>query len=125
MEDRSKHQRIQPLEDFERALEEEISVSTQFGLPLCVLVAVMKDGWDPESENRAVGTLRVADLVARTEGSDLIVVLPNTGPESARAVERRLREMLPKVGIGISEFTPGDKVPDLISRARQAAAGGP
>lgn len=123
MEDRPKSRQILPLEDFERALEEEISVSTQFGLPLSVLVAVMEGGWDPESEDRAVGTLRVADLVARSEGSDLIVVLPNTGLESARAVERRLREILPRVGIGISEFAPDDKAPDLISRAHQAALG--
>lgn len=123
MEGRPRRKQPQPLEDFERALEEEISVSAQFGLPLCVLVAVLEGGWDPESENRAVGTLRVADLVTCTEDSDLIVVLPNTGLESARAVERRLREILPKVGIGISEFTPDDKVSDLISRARQAASG--
>lgn len=123
MEDRSKYGQIKSSEDFERALEEEISVSTQFGLPLSVLVAVLEGGWNPESEGRAIGALRVADLVARTEGSDLIVVLPNTGLESARAVERRLREIVPKVGIGISEFTPDDGVPDLIARASQAASG--
>lgn len=123
MEDRPKHEQVQSLRDFERALEEEISVSTQFGLPLCVLVAVLEDGWDPESENRAVRTLRVADLVARTEGSDLAVVLPNTGLENARKVERRLRGILPQAGIGISELKPGDNAADLISRARQAAAG--
>lgn len=123
MEDRPKYEKIQPLEDFERALEEEISVSTQFGLPLCVLVAVLEGGWDPESENRAVDALRVADLVTRAGSSDLIVVLPNTGLESARTVERRLLGILPEAVVGILEFQPGDEAPALISRARQAVSG--
>lgn len=122
MEDRPKRKQIQPLEDFERALQEEISVSTQFGLPLCVLVVALEGGWDRESEDRAAGTLRVADLASRAGSSDLIVLLPNTGMENARAVERRLRGLLSQAGVGISEFKTGDGASALISRARQAAA---
>lgn len=118
---RPKHRQLQSREDFERALQEEISVSNQFDLPLCVLVAVMEGGWDPESEGRAVGALRLADLVSRTDGPDLIVVLSNTALENARAVERRLRQILPGTGIGISELTPGDTAQRLVERARQAA----
>jgi hypothetical protein len=46
------------------------------------------------------------------------VILPNTGHDGARAVERRLRAILPDADIGLATREPGDEVYDLQERAR-------
>jgi hypothetical protein len=119
----SRHKRTEPqsFEGFEQALAEEISVSAEFGLPLAALVLLADGEWGLDSVDKAVSALRVADLVARPGPAEISIALPNTGPEDAHVVERRLREAIPGARIGASDYKPGDKVPDLLARARQAA----
>lgn len=111
--------RITPrnFEDFRNALSEEMVVSADFSLPLTLLVVVLDRGWDEESIGRAVGTLRAADLVSRPAPSGLLVALPNTDPENARAAERRIREGVPEARIGLAVFERDDTVEGLVDRA--------
>ena len=112
---------LQPVEDFRRALEEEISVSLEFGLPLCVLVLIVEGEWEPEAASDVRGSLRTADLITRTGASGLAAVLPNTIQSDAEKVRQRLAEFVPDAGIGISTYDEGDSVESLLDRARDAA----
>jgi hypothetical protein len=116
-----KQKELQSVEEFEGTLGEEISVSTEFDLPLSVLVAVLD--WTPESTRRALDALRTADLVTRTADDEIAIALPNTVSENARVVERRLRDAIPEASVGITAHRTGDTVPDLLVRARAAARG--
>jgi hypothetical protein len=103
---------------FERALEEEMSLSAEFDLPLTLLVVRARAGLDPETTRRLLGVLRTAELVTLLAPSELAVILPNTGPDGARALERRVREVLPDADIGLATREPDDEVHDLLERAR-------
>jgi hypothetical protein len=107
-----------PLESFERALEEEMSLSAEFDLPLTLLAVRAKTGLDPETTRRLLGVFRTAEFVTRPAPSELAVILPNTGPDGARAVERRVREVLPDADVGLATGGPDDQAYDLLDRAR-------
>ena len=111
-----------PLESFERALEEEMSLSAEFDLPLTLLVVRAKTGLDPGTTRRLLGVFRTAEFVTRPTSSELAVILPNTGPDGARAVERRVREVLPDAEVGLATREPGDELHDLLQRAREAGS---
>ncbi len=111
----------QSVREFELALGEEVSVSAEFELPLCVLVARSNQGWSPEVARHVVSILRAADLIARPEPTEFAVALPNTEPDDAEVVERRLRDALPGAALGIAVHRTGDTVSDLLNRARTAA----
>lgn len=113
----------QSFEDFRDALAEEMNVSAEFSLPLTLLAAVLDVGWEDESTGRAVGALRAADLVSRPTPSEIVVALPNTGPENARLVEWRIREGVPECRMGMAVFEPGDTAEALVDRAIAAARG--
>jgi hypothetical protein len=120
---RRKKKELQSPEDFERVLGEEISVSTEFDLPLSVLVALEEDGWTPDATRRALDVLRTADLVTQPEPAEIVIALPNTVARDARALERRLREAVPEAKVGITAHRMGDTVTDLLERARAVAEG--
>jgi hypothetical protein len=107
-----------PLESFEQALAEEMSLSAEFDLPLSLLVVRAQTGLDPETTHRLLGVFRTAELVTRPTSSELAVILPNTGPDGARAVERRVREIAPDADVGLATREPDDEVYDLLERAR-------
>jgi hypothetical protein len=109
------------MEEFEKDLREELSVSAEFDLPLSLLVAVKEGGWDRESTRRILDTLRAADLITSSRPDELAIALPNTGPEPALSVERRLRAAVPEVAVGIAtRRKPQDALPELLRRARGA-----
>ena len=110
-----------PLRSFERALEEEMSLSAEFGLPLTLLVVRVEGGFDPEKTRRLLDVLRTAELVALPTPSELVVVLQNTDPNGARAVERRVRKILPDADVGLATHEPDDEVSGLLERARGAS----
>lgn len=112
---------LQTVEAFEKALREEVSVSNEFDLPLTVLALDIKDGWREEDVRRALAALRIADLVARPDLEELLVVLPNTKTADARVVEERLHEAVPKAAVGAAPYRRGDAAEDLLERARAAA----
>ena len=112
---------LQTVEAFEKALREEVSVSTEFDLPLTVLALFMEDGWREEDVRRALDALRSADLVTRPAPEELLVALPNTGTGDARVVEERLRRAVPKATVGVAPYKRGDAAEDLLKRARVAA----
>ena len=116
-----KKKELQSPEDFERVLGEEISVSTEFDLPLSVLVALAENGWTSEATRRALDALRTADLVAQLEPAEIAIALPNTVAKDAKALERRLREAVPEAKVGITAHRMGDTVTDLLERARAVA----
>jgi hypothetical protein len=90
-----------PPEFFERALEEEMSLSAGFDLPLTLLVVRTKHELDPETTRRLLDVLRTAEFATLPNPSELAVILPDAD-----------------VGLAISE--PDDEVPGLLERARAA-----
>lgn len=112
--------RVEPrsIRDFERALEEEAVISTEFDLPLCVIVARSRTRVPREATRRVVAVLRAADLIARPEPTEIAVALPNTEFADAEVVERRLCKTLPGAVTGIAVHRSGDTVQDLLKRAR-------
>ena len=110
-----------PPESFDRALEEEISISAEFDLPMTLLVVRAEGEFDPETTRRLLGVLRAADLVTLPTRSEFAIALPNTDPGGARAVERRVREVLPDAAIGLAAREPGDDLSSLLERARGAS----
>lgn len=121
MGDRRRTKQPLPLESFELALEEDMSLSDEFGLPLTVIVVRAKGGLDPQTTRRLLDVLRTAEPATLPTPSELAVVLPNTGPDSAHAVESRALEVLPDARVGLAVYQPGDAVLDLLGRARSAA----
>jgi hypothetical protein len=118
MERRRRPKEPVPLEAFERALEEEMALCAEFDLPLTLLVVRAKTGLDPETIRRLLGVFRTSEFVTRPTSSELAVILANTGPDGARAVERRVREVLPDAYVGLATRGPDDKASDLLERAR-------
>jgi hypothetical protein len=109
------------LKFFERALEEEMSLSAEFDLPLTLLVVRVKGELDPKTTRRLLESLRTAELVTLPTPSELAVALQNTDLDGARAVERRLRKILPDAEVGLATCEPDDEVSSLLERARDAS----
>ena len=84
-----------PLNSFKRALKEEMSLSSEFDLPLTLLVVRTEEELDPETTRRLLDALRTAELVTLPTPSELVVALQNTDPGGARAVERRVKRYCP------------------------------
>ena len=110
-------------EAFELALEEEMTLSAEFDLSLTLLVVRAEDGLDSGTTLRLFEVFRTAEFVTRPTPSELAVILPNTGPDGARAVERRVRNVLPDAVVGLATREPGDEASDLLERA--GVAGNP
>ena len=121
MPNRKIDKEMQTFEVFERNLTEEISVTTDFDLPLSVLVALIDDGWSEDQTRAALGALRVADLITAPTPEEVSIALPNTSTEDAGVVERRLRAAVPDARVGVTQHQAGDAVPDLLDRARLSA----
>ena len=128
-----------------KALENEVSRSRRYANPLSVLavrVAVpdLKTGSkadpkaDPERAN-ALGEFgrvlkeetRWADRIGRWDAWDLLLVLPETGADAALALIAKLEQRLATetaavygVTFGLAEWTKGDDVSLLASRAFQS-----
>ena len=124
-----------------KALENEVSRSRRYANPLSVLavrVAVpdLKTGAEAEPERvNALGEFgrvlkeetRWADRIGRWDASDLLLVLPETGAEAALALIAKLEQRLAaetaavyRVTFGLAEWTKGDDVSLLASRAFQS-----
>jgi hypothetical protein len=121
MGDRHRPKEPLPLESFELALEEDMSLSDTFDLPLTLLVIRARNELDPRTTRRLLDVLRTAEPATLPTSSELAVVLPNTSPDSARAVERRALNVLPDARVGLAVYQPGDAASDLLGRARSAA----
>ena len=109
---------LQNPEVFEGALREEISVSSEFMLPISVLALRVEGSWSTEATRRALDALRTADLVCQLEPDEILIALPNTETEDAHVVEERLRAAVPEATVGVAPFAQGDAVEGLIKRAR-------
>ncbi len=111
---------LQTVEAFEKALREEVSISTEFDLPLTVLFLSMEGGWEEGDIRRALDALRTADLIAHTDEPEIVIVLPNTITDHAQIVKERLRARIPEAAFGVVAFRKGDGAEDLLKRARYA-----
>ena len=120
MEKRRRKRDSLPYEAFVRALEDEMAISDEFDLPLTLLVVRAGEDLDPETAGRLLGVFRTAEFVTLPSPSELAVILPNTRADDARAVERRVRDVLPDADVGLATREPDEKVPDLLRRARSA-----
>jgi hypothetical protein len=120
MDDRRSPKEPLSLEFFELALEEDMSLSDEFDLPLTLMIVRAKEDLDRETTRRLLDVLRTAEPTTLPTPSELAVVLPNTSPEGARAVESRALKVLPGARVGLAVYQPGDAVPDLLGRARSA-----
>jgi hypothetical protein len=119
---RKTRKELQTVEAFEKALREEVSISTEFDLPLTVLALVIEDGWREENTRQALDALRSADLVAQPNPGELLIALPNTKTTDTRVVEERLRQVVPKATIGVAPRRQDEKtVEGLLKRARDLA----
>lgn len=119
---KKRRKELRSVEEFEKELREEISVSVEFDLPLTIVLALnIKGGWKQGALRRALDVLRVADLGTRPGPEELLFALPNTTAADARAVEERLREAVPEATSGVATYREGDSVDDLLERARSAA----
>ena len=83
-----------------------MSLSAEFDLPLTVLVVRVEGGFDSEKTRRLLDVLRTAELVALPGPSELAVVLQNTDLDGARALERRVRRILPAAEVGLAAHEP-------------------
>lgn len=106
---------------FERALGEEVAVSAEYGLPLTLLTARVKNGWTGEAVRRALDTLRVADLVAQPTPEDLVAALPNTAANAAGAAGERLGEAVPEAAIWETSWKPPETAGELMARAYRSS----
>jgi hypothetical protein len=119
---KKRRKELRSVEEFEKELREEISVSVEFDLPLTIVLALnIKGGWKQGALRRALDVLRVADLATRPGPAELLFALPNTTAADARAVEERLREAVPEATSGVATYREGDSVDDLLERARSTA----
>jgi hypothetical protein len=119
---RKTRKELQTVEAFEKALREEVSISTEFDLPLTVLALVIEDGWREENTRQALDVLRSADLVAQPDPGELLIALPNTKTTDTRVVEERLRQVVPKATIGVAPRRQDEKTAEgLLKRARDLA----
>ena len=109
---------LQAPEVFDAALREEISVSSEFVLPISVLSLRITGGWSDGATRAALDALRVADLVCQPVPEEVLIALPNTATDDARVVEERLREAVPEAAVGVALFASGDTAEGLIERAR-------
>ena len=121
MDEHQEPKKIRPVEDFERALGEEISISIEYDLPLILLLVFRRDGWNPRATSRILDALRAVDIIAQPGPREIAVALPNSGPDAARAVERRLRRVLPDIAVGLTSRRDGDEAQDMLNRAHRAA----
>ncbi len=111
---------LQTVEAFEKALEEEISVSAEFDLPMTLFHARVEGGWGEDAIRRALDSLRAVDLIALPDPVEILIVLPNTSAEVARVVEERLERAVPEATLGVAAYARGDDAGDLLERARTA-----
>jgi diguanylate cyclase (GGDEF)-like protein len=119
-------------------LDEEFKRSKRFGLPLsCVML-----GFEGQVDDAVLSALsaiflnasRDTDVLGRFDRSSFLFFLPNTGPDGARVMARRIREAAEEEGlrdlvgdrltiaVGISSCPQPDvrRREDLFSRARAA-----
>ncbi len=96
-------------------MQEEISVSIEFDLPLTIGLALnIRGGWDQRAVRCALDVLRVADLVTRPSPEELHVALSNTTAADARAVEERLREVVPEAAFGVATYLRCCDLPSVL-----------
>lgn len=116
-------EKLTPYEDFEGALRAEISISREYVLPLTLLVARFEQGWNQDTMQQVLQVLRSYDLISQINSSELVVALPNTNANGATVVAERIMGIFRAICVGGAALAPGDAAPDLLRRARSAAAG--
>lgn len=86
-----------------------------------------------ETARRLQAAIRAQDIVCRWGGEELLILLPETGPEGAGQVAEKIRAAMDDapvqtgnevihqtISLGVSSFRPDDTVTTLISRADEA-----
>jgi two-component system response regulator AtoC len=113
-------------------LEEEIERAADYARPLALAVIVLAQEGGPKNERaalgvRALGALRLMDVVGWDGAAQLVAVLPELGGEAARAaaleVLAAVAPLAPEARGGLATY-PGDgcDAETLLSGARAAAS---
>ena len=97
---------IQTREDGIRRLEEELALAQEYGRPLgLVILGLDASTGSPDLEDQmigleevAFGAMRTNDIVFKSGPTELVVLLPETATEAARAVVQRIQTR--SVGVG-------------------------
>lgn len=110
--------RILSLAEFERAVDEEISVSRSYELPMCLIMILLSSGWTDDDLHAVLPVLRAGDLACRTGPIELALVLPNSGEEAAAPISDRVRELLPQSEVRCLLLQDEESAADLVERAR-------
>jgi diguanylate cyclase (GGDEF)-like protein len=128
---------------FENRLREEIARSIRSNAPLCILLISLDDhesfslrfGEDDADSlihdvaNVLRASLRTSDAIYRYETNEFAAILPDTDISTGYLAAERLRdgvhearrnEKPPSISVGISEFTHGSTVSDLVAKAEVA-----
>lgn len=114
--------KLDSIEEFERGLAMEISLAEQYDLPLSVLTVAVDGEWVPGDTRRVLDSVRLADFITRSEPDEISIALPNTLLDEALIVEERLHRAVPEASIGLAEHERGDRIEDLLDRARHTSA---
>lgn len=110
-------------------LESEVSRSRRYHNPLSVVILQIdgvREGADPALQISQVlkDQLRWADLVARDELGNFVLVLPETTGEAASTLTEKIALSLKAIGqefnycFGVAEWTKADSAFGLLHRAR-------
>ncbi|WP_438035659.1 sigma 54-interacting transcriptional regulator [Sorangium sp. So ce204] len=111
-----------------RRLEEELARAGDYGRPLAVAVVSTGGVQDREATGvAAAAALRLIDVLAWSGGAQLVVLMPELGPEAARAATLDLLEALaplaPEARGGVASYpADGGDAETLVSGAAAAAA---
>jgi len=125
----------------------EVSRSTRYSLPLCVLLLDVDHFKSINDKHGHAGgdqvlaavsallrrQLRTSDLSARWGGEEFVIALTNTGRENAEILAERLRQAIQRlsvphgdvtisvsVSLGLAELRPEETLESLIDRADRA-----
>ncbi|WP_047864897.1 hypothetical protein [Rubrobacter aplysinae] len=113
---------LQSPEEFDEEVREEIRLSSEMDLPLHALSVLLPGGPDADPA-RLLEEIRRADLVTTGSSGEVSLVLPNTSPNNAWLVARRLLAAVPGAEIGEAVYSPDDTPQTFLDRARQNRAG--
>jgi two-component system response regulator AtoC len=106
--------------------EEELERALRYQRPFAVMCGLLAHEEDHEAVGRALAALRGLDLGAWIDPLQLVILAPETGPDEAAAMARRIRELLGHIEIRLGyAVCPADGADTdlLIVSARAAAAG--
>ena len=122
---------LQSREEGLRRLEEELALAQEYGRPLgLVMLGLDASTGSPDLEDQmlgleevAFGAMRTNDVVFKSGPTELVVLLPETATEAARAVVRRIQSRSLGVGTVRAALAWADGVENAASALEELESG--